>query len=267
MPNNLRREVNPDRHTRHEILLEPEVGHKEAVYHVFGFQNQLNGSVRRNGDGRRYYVVLGRRILGIETERISIRVAHLKRIKLAECVVRAGVAEVPGELLGGHLNRERIRRSFVKVQARPNLLAEYSKSHKDRGGYGRPRHFELVATVGVSSVALPAAAELKDHKAQCDLRQHEHDRHNDKREHELVVHQLSVLGDRRRKPPFVNRKHRHCRDRNDPKQQTESFAHIVSSTHNRFSTIKPKRAGRYKTDASNSRRACHFVLTTAARTL
>src|ERR1039458_6672145 len=93
-------EVHVDRQAGHGVLFETHLRNKETVDEVVRAQNEFHFAPYGHFHNPRDYVVLGRRILRVETQgRFSTggRVFQL-RLRQAKFSIPARVAEIPGEL-------------------------------------------------------------------------------------------------------------------------------------------------------------------------
>src|SRR5260221_8313940 len=108
-PGLLGNEPGLDRHAGYRVLLHPEVRQEEAVDHVQGAQAHAHRPALRQEElVLQDDVVLGCRVLAVEADEVQGGGVDELVVGLAEHAVRAGVTNVPGELLAGHFDHERI---------------------------------------------------------------------------------------------------------------------------------------------------------------
>src|SRR5579871_1597467 len=197
-------EVEGNLHARHQILLQPQLRNKEVVDHITRMQQEVDVLVHRNFQGGADDVVLPGGIFVVDAQRIACGVVDVLQIGVAEFIVRSRVTERPGELLRGHFDYHRIRRSLVEVDARPDLRAHHHQTDEQQGRRTGPEGFELIIAVRISGSA-SVVPELHDDVSERELRQHKNDTHYDEGPHELSIVGDAVLGNGRRKPPRLRK--------------------------------------------------------------
>ena len=161
---------------------------------------ELDRLADRNLERRADDVVFAGGILIVEAEGIAGGVVDELEIGAAELAVGPGIAEIPGELFGHDLDRDRVGGRFVEVDAGPDLAAHDDEAEEQQRGGAGPDGFESVIAVGVAGAAA-VVAKLDDDVTQRELRQKEDDPDDDQGAHELRVVGDAVRVDRRRKPP------------------------------------------------------------------
>ena len=148
-------EVHVDRQAGHGILLEAHLWNKETVDDVVGAQNDFDlasdGNFHNAGD----HVVLRCRVLRVQTQRgfAARRRIFQFRLGRAKFSVRAGIAEVPGELHAGDFDSGRPVHGGTKTFRRPDGAADQVQSDKEDDGERGPDNFELGVAVGIAGAA------------------------------------------------------------------------------------------------------------------
>src|SRR5258707_9573237 len=123
-----------DRHSGHRVLLHAEVRQEEAVDDVQGAQaHPHRAALRQEELVLQDDVVLGGRIRAVEADEVQGRGIDQLVVGLAEDAIRARVTHVPGELLGGHLDHERVGRSRPGHRGPQVQGLEEEEEHDGRG--------------------------------------------------------------------------------------------------------------------------------------
>src|SRR5579883_1442202 len=213
-------EVQRNFHAGDDILLHPQLPHEEVVDDVARMQDELDVPAGGHLERGAHDVVLGRGVLVVEAERVAGGIIDEFEIGAAEFAVRPGIAKIPGELLGHDLDRDRIRRHFVEMHARPDLGAHHDEAEEEDGRGAGPKRFELVVAVRITGAAA-AIAEADDDVSQRELRQKKDYAHHHQGAHELRVISDSVLVNGRWKPPGPGRKKINDNGGEDPNDRSE----------------------------------------------
>src|SRR5260370_13757043 len=123
-----------DDHPWHRVLFQTQLGNIKAVSDVLRLDNELNLVAYRNVRYWRHNVVFRGGITRVQSQGVSAGGANQLRLGPAELAIRAGITEVPGELLAGDLKLQSPRRGALKVGFGPGMLAIKSQpdEHDDR---------------------------------------------------------------------------------------------------------------------------------------
>ena len=195
-------EVNSDGEPRNRVLLDPKIGHEEAVDDILAPQDDLDLAIHRHCHDRHHDVVLGRGVIQVQAQGISGRFVDQLGIDLAKNAVQAGVAELPLKLGSGHFHLKGARGCTDEVETGPRVPAENGQPHEQhRRGRG-PQDLQFVVPVRIFRLSSPVAKQKYQH-SQCDLRENENDPRNAEGKAKLRVDLRSNVGDGFGKPPFL----------------------------------------------------------------
>ncbi len=109
LPDSVRGEMNGNHHAGHGVLLQAQFAHEKIVDHVLRAQQQLDGTIDRDGQRRDNDIVFARGIVRIEAQRISGGRADQAGIEPAEFAVGARIAKRVDKLRGGDFDLNRAR--------------------------------------------------------------------------------------------------------------------------------------------------------------
>src|ERR1700675_3490824 len=94
---------------RYEVLLDPQLRYIESVIYVLGVQLEQDWRVDRHCERSRDDVVPGRGIMSrIQPEEVPTRLVDEVGMECAEFAIGSRIPEIVGELLGLHVDLERV---------------------------------------------------------------------------------------------------------------------------------------------------------------
>ena len=99
-------EVHPNRHSRNQILFEPELGNPEIMNNVSGAQDELDWPSCRNRNYAVRHIIFGIWIGLVQANIVERRIVDKVWIRAPEDSVFARVMEVPLKLLSNDFNLE-----------------------------------------------------------------------------------------------------------------------------------------------------------------
>ena len=126
------------------VLLQAQLANVEIVDHVLRVQHEFDLVIHGNRQRGHDDVVFAGGIVGIDAQRIAGGSADLRGIEAAEFSVRAGIAEIENELVGGDFDANGVGFSGREARVGPGFASEQAQTDEKNDRRRGPDHFQRV---------------------------------------------------------------------------------------------------------------------------